>query len=323
MCAAHLHGVGQLTGQLVDVALDALGTAAVDSRDEGAADEDAVRAQCQCLEDVHAGADAAVHQDLDAGTLEGGGDLRQDFGGGGTLVEDAAAVVGYHDGGGTGLLGLQRALDGHDALDDEGTLGQLDELSQLGHALAAGRRGHILEEGQAGGIHVHCHGEAAAGLGLCHLLFNGVDVPGLDGRHAAAIGIADGCGGHGHDVGVGAVAGEGGDAALGAAAHQHVVVGHVGVDVGVVEVHRAHRAGEEGVLEAAAKQLHVGIGGAVLAEGIHVHTDVGPLIIIADGRVAHALCAGAGDLILAGHAVAHRAGLAVFADALAGIGQNL
>ena len=75
VCAAHLHGVGQLTGQLVDVALDALGTATVDSRDEGAADEHAVRAQCQCLENVHTGADAAVHQDLDAGTLEGCGDL--------------------------------------------------------------------------------------------------------------------------------------------------------------------------------------------------------------------------------------------------------
>ena len=30
-----------------------------------------------------------------------------------------------------------------------------------------------------------------AALGLCHLLFNSVDVPGLDGRHAAAIGIAE------------------------------------------------------------------------------------------------------------------------------------
>ena len=323
MCAAHLHGIGQLTGQLVDVALDALGTAAVDSRDEGAADEHAVRAQCQCLENVHTGADAAVHQDLDAGTLEGRGDLRQDFGGSRTLVEDAAAVVGYHDGGGTGLLGLESTLDGHDALDDEWTLGQLDDLSQFGHALAAGRRRHILEEGQAGGIHVHCHGEAAAGLGLCHLLLDGVDVPGLDGRHAAAIGIADGLGGHGHNVRIGAVAGKGSNTALGAGAHQHVVVGHVGVDVGVVEVHRAHRAGEKGVLEAATEQLHVGVGSAVLAEGIHVHTDVGPLIIIADSGIAHALCAGAGDLILAGHAVAHRAGLAVFADALAGIGQNI
>ena len=232
-------------------------------------------------------------------------------------------MVGYHDGGGTGLLGLQRTLDGHDALDDEGTLGQLDDLSQFSHALAAGRRGHILEEGQAGGIHVHCHGKAAAGLGLCHLLFNSVDVPGLDGRHAAAVGAADGLGGHGHNVRIGAVASKGGDTALGAGPHQHVVVGHVGVGIGVVEVHRTHRAGEEGVLEAAAEQLHVGIGGAVLAEGIHVHTDVGPLIIIADGRVAHTLCTGAGDLILAGHAVAHRAGLAVFADALAGIGQNI
>ena len=232
-------------------------------------------------------------------------------------------MVGHHDGSGTGLLGLQRALDGHDALDDEGPLGQLNDLGQLGHALAARGRSHILEEGQAGGVHIHGHGKAAAGLGLRHLLLDGVDVPRLDGGHAAAVGIADGLGGHGHDVGVGAVAGEGGDAALGAGPHQHVVVGHVGVGIGVVEVHRAHRAGEEGILKAAAKQLNVGVGGAVLAQGVHVYPDVGPLIIIADGRVAHALCTGAGDLVLAGHAVAHGAGLAVFADALAGIGQNI
>ena len=195
-------------------------------------------------------------------------------------------------------------------------LDQCPATAEVLPEIAAALKGTDVKVLVDGGIHIHCHGEAAAGLGLCHLLFNSVDVPRLDGRHAAAIGIADGLGGHGHDVGVGAIAGEGGNTALGAGAHQHIVVGHVGVGIGVVEVHRAHRASEEGVLEAAAEQLHVGIGGAVLAEGIHVHTDVGPFIIIADGGVAHALCAGAGDLILAGHAVAHRAGLAVFADTL-------
>ena len=50
--------------------------------------------------------------------------------------------------------------------------------------------------------------------------------------------------------------------------------------------------------------------------------DVRPLIIVADRRVAHALGTGAGDLVFAGHAVAHRAGLAVFADALPRIGQH-
>ena len=61
-----------------------------------------------------------------------------------------------------------------------------------------------------------------------------------------------------------------------------------------MEVHRAHGTSKEGVLEAAAEQLHVGVGSSVLAEGIHVHTDVGPLIIIADGRVAHAFAPGPG-----------------------------
>ena len=39
MCTAHLHGVSQLTGQLVDVALHAFLAAAVHSRDERAADQ--------------------------------------------------------------------------------------------------------------------------------------------------------------------------------------------------------------------------------------------------------------------------------------------
>ena len=116
--------------------------------------------------------------------------------------------------------------------------------------------------------------------------------------------------------GVGAVAGKGGDAVLRAGADQHIVIGHVGVGVRVVEVHRADRACEEGQAEALAEQFHMGVGGAVLAQGVHVDSDVGPLIIIADGCVTHTLGTGAGDLVFAGHAIAHRAGRAVFADTL-------
>ena len=67
----------------------------------------------------------------------------------------------------------------------------------------------------------------------------------------------------------------------------------------------------------------MGVRGAALAQGVHVHPDICPLIIIADGRIAHALGTGAGDLVFAGHAVAHGAGLAVLPDALAGIVQNI
>ena len=42
MGTAHLHGVGQLPGQLIDVALHALCAAAVDSGHEGAADQHTV-----------------------------------------------------------------------------------------------------------------------------------------------------------------------------------------------------------------------------------------------------------------------------------------
>ena len=63
----------------------------------------------------------------------------------------------------------------------------------------------------------------------------------------------------------------------------------------------------------------MGVRGAALAQGVHVHANVGPLIIIADGRVTHALGTGAGDLVFAGHTVAHGAGLAVGADTVLGL----
>ena len=92
---------------------------------------------------------------------------------------------------------------------------------------------------------------------------------------------------------------------------QHVVVGQVVILIGVVHGHRPHRAGEEGVAEVLSEQLQGGVRIAALMDGVHVHPDLRPLIIIADGRIAHALGTGAGDLVFAGHAVAHGAGLAV------------
>ena len=231
-------------------------------------------------------------------------------------------MVRHHNGSSTGLFCLQRALDSHDALDDKGTLRQFDDLGKFLHALASGRRSHVLQERQAGGIHIHGHSKAAAGLGLRHLLLDGIDVPRLDGGYTAAACRSDGLCCHLHHGGVGAVAGKGRNAVFGAGAHQHIIIGHIGVGLGVVQIHCAHRPGEERVFEAFAEQFHMGVRRAALAQGIHVDPDLCPLIIIADGRVAHALGTGAGDLVLAGHAIAHRAGLAVFADAFAGIGQH-
>ena len=322
MRTAHLHGVSQLTGQLINVALHTFLAAAIHSRDERAADQHAVCTQCQCFEHIHTGADAAVHQDLHTGALEGCCDLRQHLGSGRALIQYAAAVVGHHDSSRAGFLCLPCALNGHNTLDDEGALGQLDDLGKLCHALAACGRSHVLQEGQTGCVHIHGHGKAAAGLGLGHFFLNGINVPGLDGGHAAAVCCANGLGGHLHNGGVGAVAGKGSDAVLCTGAHQHIIIGHIGIGFGVVQVHSTHRACKERVLEALAKQLNMGVRGAALAQGVHVHADLGPLIIIADGRIAHALGTGAGDLVFAGHAVAHRAGLAVFSDALARIGQH-
>ena len=64
VCAPHMVMVSTSSAlQLGEEQLRALGLAAVHRRDEGAADEHRVRAQGQGLEHVHAGADAAVHED--------------------------------------------------------------------------------------------------------------------------------------------------------------------------------------------------------------------------------------------------------------------
>ena len=90
-----------------------------------------------------------------------------------------------------------------------------------------------------------------------------------------------------------------------------------------MQVHRAHGARKEGIAEAFAEQLQRSVRCTAGAQSIHVHPDIGPLIIIADRGIAHALGTRAGDLVFAGHAVAHRAGLAVLTNAGTGIGKHL
>src|SRR5699024_1275561 len=129
-----------------DVEADPFFPAAVDGSDKGAGDHRGVGAQGQRLEDVGAGADAAVHQDFGAAAVEGRDDLGQDFSGGGALVQDTPAVVGHDDRRRAGLLGFEGALDGHDALDDKGLVQDAHDLPQLFHALAAGRRVAVFQD---------------------------------------------------------------------------------------------------------------------------------------------------------------------------------
>ncbi|CAN4046482.1 2,3,4,5-tetrahydropyridine-2,6-dicarboxylate N-acetyltransferase, partial [Dysosmobacter welbionis] len=222
--AAHSHGVGQLGLQLFHIGLDALGTGTVHHGDEGPADQHRVRAQGQGLEHVHAGADAAVHQNGHpaAHSVHDGG---QHLCGRGALIQHPAAVVGHHDALGPGLQSFLGPGHGHDALDDEGLLRHGNDLAQLLHSLAAGGGRHVLQEGQARRVDVHGDGKGICGLHQVHLLPDGLQVPGLDGGHAAAAVLGDGRRSALHDRRVRAVAGEGGDARFSTGGHQDVVIG--------------------------------------------------------------------------------------------------
>ena len=138
-----------------------------------------------------------------------------------------------------------------------------------------------------------------------------VDIPGLDGGHAAAVVLFQ-CPGRRLDHGgVGAVAGKGGDARAGTGGHQNVIIGQVVVLVAVVQLHGAHRRGKHGQGHLLAEEIIAGVHGHVLTDGVHVHAQLLPLLIVADEAGADSLGAGAGHGVLAGHAVAHGTGLAV------------
>ena len=221
-----------------------------------------------------------------------------------------------------GLQGLFRPGHGHDALGDEGLFRHVHDLAQLLHGLAAGGGRHVLQEGQAGGVDVHGDGKGIGGLHQIHLLADGVQVPGLDGGHAAAAVFGDGSGGTLHDGGIRAVAGEGGDAGLGAGGHQDVIVDLVAVLVAIVERQGAHRGGKDRQVHRPAEQGEGGVHRLVGTDGVHVDAQLLPLLIVADEAGADALGTGAGNAVFAGQAVAHGTGFAVGAHCAPGLFQN-
>ena len=227
-------------------------------------------------------------------------------------------MVGDHDAGGSGLQGLSGPRGRHDALDEEGDLDILDDLPQLRHRLGARGGRQPLEEGQAGGVDVHGEHLGPGGLRTVQLGEQGVPVPGLHRGDAPAPGGADGGGGGGEYVRIGAVAGEGGDACVRTGGDQDIIVLHVVELVPIVEIHRAHGTGEDGELIGLAKEREAGVHRLVLTDGIHVETKCLPRLIVVDGHGAGTLGARTGHRAAAGPAIAYRAGFTVGTAAGAG-----
>ena len=186
------------------------------------------------------------------------------------------------------------------------------------------RRGrHVLQEGQACAVNVHGNGEGIGSLHQVQLFLDGLHIPGLDGGHAAAAVFGQDLGGTLHQGGIGAVTGEGGDAVFRAGGHQDLIVGKVAVLIAVVQRQGAQGGGKHRERYLAAEEVEAGVHGLVFADGVHVHAQLLPLLVVADEAGADALGAGAGNGVLAGQSVAHGAGLAVGTYTVTGLGLNL
>ena len=169
----------------------------------------------------------------------------------------------------------------------------------------------MLQKGQACAVNVHGDGHR---VGLAHglqLLKHGVPVPRLHRGYAAAADVPDGAESAVHDAGVDTVAGAGQNAGLAAGGHQQVVIGGIVVLVAIVHLHGAHGGGQHRQAQLQTEKVKGRVGRAIFADGVHLHADFLPLLIVALEGHAQSFGAGAGDGVAAGHAVAHGAGLAV------------
>ena len=126
-----------------------------------------------------------------------------------------------------------------------------------------------------------------------------------------------------HDGGVHAVAGAGQNARVAAGGDQKIVIGGIVVLVAIVHLHGAYGGGQNGQAQLLAEEVKGGIGGTVFADGVQLHANLLPLLIVALEGHAQALGAGTGDGVAAGPTIAYGAGLTVGAHAGTGRLQNL
>ncbi|OPY06708.1 MAG: hypothetical protein A4E66_02147 [Syntrophus sp. PtaB.Bin001] len=169
----------------------ALGQAADCGYAERPSDHDRIGAQGEHLENIASAADTAVHQ-YDDPPINGLGYARQDLGRPRSGIEDTAAVIGNHDGVGSGLQGQKSVFGSHDALDDEFPAAAGDNFPEFFQGLGRNRSSHLAQGDEPGGVDIHAEygGAAVSGLGQLVLQF-GV-IPGLDERDAVPAGLGDG-----------------------------------------------------------------------------------------------------------------------------------
>ena len=135
---------------------------------------------------------------------------------------------------------------------------------------------------------------------------------GSDGLHGAL-----------HDGGIGAVAGKGQDPGLGTGGHQKVIILHIVIAVAVMQLHGAHRPRHHRQRQPVTEEIKGGICRTVFTDGVHIDTQLLPLLIVADKTGTQSLGAGAGNGVFAGQTVADLAGLAVRPDLSTGMIENL
>ena len=219
------------------------------------------------------------------------------------------------------LKRLQGALDRHDALYDKRLACCLHDFLQLGHRFGTGRRSQVLQERKSCRINIHCDSNRIRIPDQCKFFLQGIDIPGLYGRHAGAAVSLDCPAGLLHNDRIHAVAGHCKDPGLRTGRHDDIIILRLLVAFSVVKLDRTDRTCQDRIFHPVAEEVKGCIRFLIFRNGVHIQADTLPRLEIAYRSISFPFCTRSRDRISACPAVAYRTGPAVRADVFSGIFQ--
>ena len=218
-------------------------------------------------------------------------------------------MIGYNNGCCSRFLRLQCTLHCHNALHDKRRTSHFCNGLQILDGFAACRRIHILQERQTGCIHIHSHCKSTGLLHQIHLLTDRIQIPRLHCRNTHAAGQCDRICCRFHHLRICTVTCKSNNAIFCTGRNKDFIIRNIIICIAVMQVHSPYRSRKKRILELLSKEFKGCIHCLRRTQCIHIHSDLLPLLVIANGRIADTLGSGTRNGVAACQTIADRTGL--------------
>ena len=196
-------------------------------------------------------------------------------------------MIGYDDCRCPCIFCLQCSSAGHDTLDDERHTCHLCHIPKLIYRLAARRRCQILQKRKSCSVNIHSNCKRTGCFYQLHFLPDRLQIPWLNCWDAQTTSCFDRCGGSFHYFRIGSITGKCSNPAFCTGIHQKIVVSQIVIFLSVMQCHCSYRTCKKRILECPSKELNRSIDRLILMNGIHVHTDLLPFLIITNCIISY------------------------------------